>query len=178
MPRSKKTRKVSENGPKNAPRTKKEDRSSVSKKRNNGKKSGSRHNEQQLAAQKGGSAAAVAKDARHGSKKPVILNIATPELRQPETKVKQPKLTDEQKLLQLEDNPRLNKLLDRLEEGKVLSNEDQQWLDSQLDQIESLMNKLGLNDSVETQPKKAKNSDDELFERFESGADLLKDYQN
>ncbi|MBE8168063.1 MAG: Der GTPase-activating protein YihI [Shewanella sp.] len=184
MPRSKKTRKFSENGPKNAPRTKKEDRSSVSKKQANGKKSGSRHNEQQLAAQNGGSAVAVAKDARHGSKKPVALNITPAEPRKSETKVKQPKMTDEQKLLKLEDDPRLNTLLDMLEEGKTLTKEDQQWLDIQLDQMERLMDKLGLNEPAAPQPKKQStskqdsNSDDALFDRFESGADLLKDYQD
>lgn len=95
-------------------------------------------------------------------------------------KVKQPKLTDEQKLLKLEEDPRLNQLLDMLEEGRDLNDADQKWLDQQLNKIEALMVKLGISDELdEDVPASAKAlSDDELFDKFESGADLLKDYQD
>ncbi|MGX9461777.1 Der GTPase-activating protein YihI [Shewanella sp. A14] len=179
MARSKKTRKGGENGPKFAPRVKKVDRNAVDgKKPEKGRKSGSRHNEA-LLKQASGNDATVKKDARHGSKKPVALSIPASITEPLLVKPKQPKLTDEQKLLKLEEDPRLNKLLDQLEEGRDLSETDQKWLDAQLDKLEQLMQRLGLTDGDELPnptPKKQL-TDDELLHRFESGADVLKDYQ-
>lgn len=96
------------------------------------------------------------------------------------SKPKQPKLTDEQKLLKLEDDPRLNQLLDMLEEGRDLNDADQKWLDVQLNEIERLMERLGISeaDDLEHVMKTTTGSDDDLLEKFESGADLLKDYQD
>ena len=181
MARSKKTRKGGENGPKFAPRVKKADRNAVDgKKSETGRKSGSRHNEA-LLKQASGNGAAVKKDARHGSKKPVALTLPKSITEPLVVKPKQPKLTDEQKLLKLEDDPRLNQLLDQLEEGRDLSDADQKWLDVQLDKIEQLMQRLGLTDGDDspapTPSPKKQLTDDELLSRFESGADLLKDYQ-
>ncbi|QIR15973.1 Der GTPase-activating protein YihI [Shewanella aestuarii] len=179
MARSKKTRKGGENGPKFAPRVKKADRKTVEGKRaENGRKPGSRHNEALLKQNASGNAG-KSTDPRHGSKKPVALTpVATKEPQS--TKPKQPKMTDEQKLLKIEEDPRLNSLLDMLEEGRDLSANDQKWLDSQLDEIERLMDRLGLNEEA---PKSTSNkktpktdSDDDLLARFESGEDLLKDY--
>ena len=178
MARSKKTRKGGENGAKFAPRVKKVDRNAVDgKKSQSGRKSGSRHNEA-LLKQASDSTSVKSKDARHGSKKPVALTLPTSITKPLVVKPKQPKLTDEQKLLKLEEDPRLNQLLDQLEEGRDLTDTDQKWLNTQLDKIERLMLNLGLTESDETQdsPKKQL-SDDELLNRFESGADLLKDYQ-
>jgi len=180
MARSKKTRKGGENGPKFAPRVKKADRKNPEGKRGEtGKKSGSRHNET-LLKQNAPSNAGKSTDPRHGSKKPVALTPVVKASKPAEKdKPKQPKMTDEQKLLKLEDDPRLNNLLDMLEEGRDLSAEDQKWLDLQLDQIERLMDLLGLN---ETEPAKntkktaKSDSDDDLLARFESGENLLNDY--
>ncbi|WP_372943023.1 Der GTPase-activating protein YihI [Shewanella sp.] len=179
MARSKKTRKGGENGPKFAPRVKKTDRKVVDgKKSETGRKSGSRHNEA-LLKQASGSGTAIAKDARHGSKKPVALSLPASITEPLVVKPKQPKITDEQKLLKLEEDPRLNQLLDQLEEGRDLSDADQKWLDIQLDKIEQLMQRLGLteDDEVPAPSPKKQLTDDELLNRFESGADLLKDYQ-
>ncbi|WP_188669282.1 GTPase-activating protein, partial [Tersicoccus solisilvae] len=106
---------------------------------------------------------------------PVALDIVKEKVAQP----KQPKLTDEQLLLQLEEDPRLNKLLDQLEEGRELAADDQQWLERQLAKIEKLMEKLGITDldQADEAPSKG-HSDDELLEKFESGAELLKQYQD
>ncbi|ABV85427.1 Der GTPase-activating protein YihI [Shewanella pealeana] len=174
MSRSKKTRKSNENAPKLAPRTKKKDRVLAGKKQVAGNKAGSRHNASMIESQANGGKAKNA-DPRHGSKKPVQLHINT-EVKV-EKKPKGPKLTDEQKLLKLEEDPRLNSLLDMLEEGKNLSQDDQAWLNKQLNQIEALMDRLGINDEEDDEPKNKKAvSDDDLFDKFESGADLLKDY--
>ncbi|WP_144211690.1 Der GTPase-activating protein YihI [Shewanella donghaensis] len=187
MARSKKSRKGGETGPKQAPRVKKADRSVVSgKKKDSGRKSGSRHNEALIEKESPHVKTQKNNDPRHGSKKPVALSIAPAKevkVAAAVAKVKQPKLTDEEKLLKLEEDPRFNSLLDLLEEGKDLSADDQKWLDAQLSKIESLMEKLGISDAeelpVSPAPSKSKKSvsDDDLYERFESGADLLKDYQ-
>ena len=183
MSRSKKTRKGGENSPKLQPRVKKQDRAVATGKRKekeSGNKSGSRHNEDLILAQAPQQQSAKKKDPRHGSKKPVALALpAAVVVAQP--KVKQVKLTDEQTLLKLEEDPRLNQLLDMLEEGRDLNDVDQKWLDQQLNKIEALMVKLGISDDMDDDapPSPAKSlSDDELFDKFESGADLLKDYQD
>lgn len=179
MSRSKKTRKGGENSPKLQPRTKKQERVLAGKKKESGNKSGSRHNEGQLQKQAPVNGASQKNDPRHGSKRPVALVVATPSAKVHAEKVKQPKLTDEQKLLQLEEDPRLNNLLDMLEEGRELNDADQKWLDQQLNKIEALMVKLGITDEEDApKPTKRPVSDDDLFDRFESGIDLLKDYQN
>lgn len=170
-----KSRKINENAPKKQPRTKKQDRVVAGKKQNSGNKPGSRHDEKQI--QQTQSGAARAKDPRHGSKKPVALNLPT--VKPVEKKPAAPKMSDEQKLLKLEDDPRLNSLLDMLEEGKTLTAADQSWLEKQLTEIERLMERLGINeeDDLEHVMKTTATSDDDLLEKFESGADLLKDYQ-
>lgn len=180
MSRSKKTRKGGENSPKLQPRVKKQDRAvATGKRKETGNKSGSRHNEGLILAQAPQQNAAQKKDPRHGSKKPVALAIPVVTDTVQKAKVKQPKLTDEQKLLKLEEDPRLNQLLDMLEEGRDLNDADQKWLDQQLNKIEALMTKLGISDDIDDAPTQAKNlSDDQLFDKFESGAELLKDYQD
>ncbi|MCG9697992.1 Der GTPase-activating protein YihI [Shewanella sp. Isolate11] len=172
----KKTRKINENAPKRAPRTKKEERVVSGKKQNSGNKAGSRHNEKQIQQKQAGGA--QTKDPRHGSKKPIALNL--PEAKPVEQKPKALKLNDEQKLLKLEEDPRLNSLLDMLEEGRELNATDQQWLEKQLTEIERLMDRLGISeaDDLDHVMKTTISSDDDLLEKFESGADLLKDYQS
>ncbi|EGL71825.1 Der GTPase activator [Cronobacter sakazakii E899] len=44
----------------------------------------------------------------------------------------------------LENDERLDALLERLEEGETLSADDQAWVDSRLDRIDELMQQLGL----------------------------------
>ncbi|KFZ36296.1 aminotransferase [Shewanella mangrovi] len=175
MTRIKKSRNTNENGPKRAPRTKKTDRKTARKKQETGNKSGSRQAVGATGSTSGQSNAK--KDPRLGSKKPVALSLPTQQAPIAAVKpAKKPALTDEQKLMQLEDDPRLNSLLDQLEEGKTLSNTDQQWLDKQLNEIERLMQKLGIEDLEEANDIGA-DDEDELLAKFDSGADLLKQYQ-
>jgi ribosome assembly protein YihI (activator of Der GTPase) len=167
MARSKKTRKGGDNGPTLAPRVKKKDRNVIEGKRSEtGRKSGGRHNETLLQQQGPNAVKGKNKDPRHGSKKPVSLGLPTSIAEPIKVKTPQPKLNDEQKLLKLEEDPRLN---------------DQKWLDEQLTKIEALLTKLGITDADDMPAPKAKarsSSDDDLLARFESGADLLKDYQS
>ena len=53
-------------------------------------------------------------------------------------------LSPEEELAQLENDERLDTLLDRLENGDALSAEDQAWLDASLDRIDVLMEQLGI----------------------------------
>lgn len=178
MARSKKTRNINENGAKVAPRTKKTERKVSSKKQDNGHKTGTRHNESLLIKAMNKGSDNIAKDPRHGSKRPIELTLTSTKNTVNIVKTKQAKLTDEQKLLQLEEDPRLNQLLDKLEEGKTLAKDDQQWLDKQLDKIETLLAKLGINEEDDMQQiMQSVSNDDDLMEKFESGADMLKAYQ-
>ncbi|BAJ00055.1 Der GTPase-activating protein YihI [Shewanella violacea] len=179
MSHSKKTRKANENAPKLAPRTKKSDRGLEGKKKKSGNKAGSRHNANMVGGSDGSTSSR--KDPRHGSKKAIKLDLPSQVQVIAPKKDQGPKLTDEQKLFKLEEDPRLNQLLDMLEEGKELGQDDQKWLNKTLNQIEALMDRLGITEEedlgqiVQSTPTV---SDDDLLDKFESGADLLKDYQN
>ena len=94
-----------------------------------------------------------AKDPRIGSKKKIPLMVEfvnKPEKGQfikpvlPE-EVK-PVLSPELELEQLENNECLHQLLDELDAGKVLSAEDQKFVDECLDRIDELMEILGIQD--------------------------------
>ncbi len=99
----------------------------------------------------GGRQAGQAKDPRIGSKKPVAL-IADGKTAavKPKKNVEKPaagkkvRLTPEEELAKLENDERLDALLDRLENGETLSAEDQGWLDAALDRIDELMEQLGI----------------------------------
>lgn len=96
------------------------------------------------------------KDPRIGSKKPVPLitdstaaSVPQQAKNQPDkTEQVKPALSPKQELRQLEDDPRLDLLLDRLEAGDTLNDTDQHWLDNTLARIEQLMNKSGISDNV------------------------------
>ncbi|MFQ6372850.1 Der GTPase-activating protein YihI [Shewanella sp. YIC-542] len=163
MTRMKKSRKAGESAPKHPPRSKKSERVIARKKQDSGNKSGSRQNP--TGSQATAAAGKNTKDPRIGSKKPVALGLVTPTSQQP--KAVKVKLTDEQQLLHLEEDPRLNQLLDMLEEGRDLSPEDQLWLDKQLAKIEALMQKLGIDDLDEHQPE-ARHGDDDLLDKFDA----------
>jgi len=57
-----------------------------------------------------------------------------------------PVLSPELELEQLENNECLHQLLDELDAGKVLSAEDQKFVDECLDRIDELMEILGIQD--------------------------------
>lgn len=125
-------------------------------KKRSGNASGSRANPV-TESQKAGSANKN-KDPRIGSKKPVALGgdtvVAKPAKPVKAPKVqpeKKPRLTPQEELAMLENDERLDALLDRLENGESLSAEDQAWLDQALDRIDVLMEQLGiaLDDDVE-----------------------------
>ncbi|ARU95931.1 Der GTPase-activating protein YihI [Tatumella citrea] len=114
-------------------------------KKHKGLATGNRSNPEAKQGQ-GGRGSKDAADPRLGSKKPVPLIAdgavaAKPVVKRRETA---PALSARDELAALENSERLDSLLDRLENGEKLPAEDQAWLDSTLDRIEVLMEKLGI----------------------------------
>ncbi|KHN49206.1 Der GTPase-activating protein YihI [Pectobacterium fontis] len=105
-------------------------------------------------------------DPRIGSKKPVQLGVADSAIAKPNAKPKpsapvekivaaKPTLSPEEELEMLENDARLDALLDRLDSGETLSAKDQSWVDETLDRIDILMEELGieLGDDEEEEPQ-------------------------
>ncbi|MGQ3905141.1 Der GTPase-activating protein YihI [Mixta calida] len=114
-------------------------------KKRRGHAAGSRANP--IAQQNGKGNANKEKDPRIGSKKPVPLlkegvTVAKPIKKAPVQQ--KPLMSPEGELAKLENDERLDALLDRLENGEVLSAEEQAWLDQTLDRIDVLMEQLGI----------------------------------
>lgn len=71
-----------------------------------------------------------------------------------------PSMTAREELDALENNERLDTLLDQLENGGKLTAEEQTWLDATLDRIEVLMEKLGINLDEESEEQDQEAEDD------------------
>lgn len=113
------------------------------KRKHKGLPSGSRFNNE---TQKNKPTTKTVKDPRIGSKKPISL-IADESVKST-NKIKQPKtqklvLSPEQELEQLENDPKLEQLLDLVESGDQLTKEQQTYLDTKLNRIDELMQQLG-----------------------------------
>ncbi|AIA69044.1 conserved hypothetical protein [Pectobacterium atrosepticum SCRI1043] len=94
-------------------------------------------------------------DPRIGSKKPVQLGVLDSAIVKPKPKSKpsepvekvvaaKPTMSPEEELAMLENDTRLDALLDRLDSGETLSAKDQSWVDETLDRIDILMEELGI----------------------------------
>ncbi|RLM23260.1 GTPase-activating protein [Brenneria alni] len=86
-------------------------------------------------------------DPRIGSKKPVPLGIKEKAVTKPRSVAPETKpvtLSPEEELTLLENDARLDVLLDRLDNGETLSAKDQSWVDETLDRIDILMEQLGI----------------------------------
>ena len=121
------------------------------------------------------------KDPRIGSRKPIVLVLDEKKAKSVAAKpLKEKKLvmTPEQELAAIENDDRLNDLLDRLDNGETLEAAEQAWVDQRVDRYQELMDELGIIDTDEdededgvfdeadfdepTQPA----SEEELWERF------------
>ncbi len=116
-------------------------------KKHRGNASGSRANSGSTTSQ--GTAGRQQQDPRIGSKKPIALGAdaaqsVKPAQTKPAVKKKAVAVDPADELTALENDPRLDGLLDRLENGDTLSAEDQAWLDQTLDRIDVLMEQLGI----------------------------------
>ncbi len=100
------------------------------------------------------------KDPRIGSKTPIQLGeVSTPVVRPAKVKAEKPAaLTPEAELMLLENDERLDALLERLEEGEALSKADQDWVNTTLDRIDTLMEKLGI--TYEDEDEEEEKTDD------------------
>ena len=137
-----------------------------------GLKAGSR---QAAAAEKGAAnAAGQKKDPRIGSRQPVPLVVAESQKaavskpakpsKSPEQIAEQQQLKLEQELAAIENDERLNLLLDRLDDGQSVSAEDEAWLDTKLARHQELLAELGIDDEEDEEEQAA--SPDDLLQRF------------
>ncbi|PWC10815.1 Der GTPase-activating protein YihI [Brenneria roseae subsp. americana] len=103
-----------------------------------------------------------AADPRIGSKKPIPLGIqetvsakSKSVARAAKETVTPAAMSPEEELAMLENDTRLDALLDRLDNGETLSAKEQSWVDETLDRIDMLMEQLGieLGDDEEEQPE-------------------------
>jgi len=124
-------------------------------------------------------------DKRLGSKKPIALTVdAKPEeaakpkvVMQPKvkvvkSKVEQPKavvkLSPEKELSELENNDRLNTLLEQADDGQTLTKDDQVWLDKQMKRHQELMKELGWIDEE---------GEEDLLQQFEDASSALDEFR-
>ncbi|MFU2315335.1 Der GTPase-activating protein YihI [Rahnella sp. PCH160] len=131
-----------------------------------GHKAGSRANPG--AAQNQSGSDAKKSDPRIGSKKAVPLIIETvtnnaakaKKAAQPKQDAT-PKMSPQEELTLLENDARLDSLLDLIDDGKALSAEDQAYVDQTLDRIDVLMEILGieLGDDEDEEEEEEKNED-------------------
>ncbi|MCA6969164.1 Der GTPase-activating protein YihI [Pectobacterium carotovorum] len=122
-------------------------------KKHRGNASGSRTQEKASTDQRSGQRKVA--DPRIGSKKPVQLGVLDSDIAKPKPKSKpsepvekavvaKPTMSPEEELEMLENDARLDALLDRLDSGETLSAKDQSWVDETLDRIDILMEELGI----------------------------------
>lgn len=114
------------------------------------------------------------KDARVGSRKPVALVAVAPvkavkPVKPAEPKPEKKEVAPEQQIAKwereldkLENDDRLNALLDKLELEQPVSEEEQEWLDKKLARHQELLKLLGLNE----EDKEGSSDQDELLQRF------------
>lgn len=142
-----------------------------------GLKAGSRQAvEQETSGIKSGSGS---KDPRVGSRKPVALVVEPakkPVVAKPakvaktaeqiaEQQAKQLQLKLEQELAAIENDERLNLLLDRLDDGLSVSADDEAWLDTRLARHQELLVALGMDDDDDDEGAEPASPDD-LLQRF------------
>lgn len=121
-------------------------------KKHSGRTAGSRAHPETLDAGTSGQSKKL--DPRIGSKKPVALIVSddAPKSAKPAKAAVPAKagtvvetcLTPEQELALLENDDRLDALLERLDNGETLSKDQQKWVDNTLDRINALMDELGI----------------------------------
>ena len=141
-----------------------------------GLKAGSRQQVEQAGKKSG---TKQAKDPRIGSRKPVALIVDEKSSKPVAPKAVKEKtlvMTPEQELASIENDDRLNDLLDRLDAGETLDASEQAWVDQRVDRYQALMYELGIIDTdededgdfddVEYEESSEPASEEELWERF------------
>ncbi|MCU7784986.1 Der GTPase-activating protein YihI [Lelliottia amnigena] len=101
------------------------------------------------------------KDPRIGSKTPIPLGVTdTPVVKQHKPKSEKPMISPQAELDMLENDERLDALLERLEAGEKLNAEEQKWVDAKLDRIDELMQQLGLSYEDDEDDEEEEKQDD------------------
>lgn len=169
MANRKKSRKIGKIGISSVPKADRTPKKTSGKpKKKLGNPSGSRHNivAPTVATNKSGGN----KDPRVGSKKPVPLVVEDKPLK----KVSAPKktfFTPAQELASIENDQQLSALLDTLDKGGSLTQEQQQFVDSQLARHKALCDLLGVSQHAQEQEGQEKNKvsqETDLFDQFEN----------
>lgn len=111
-------------------------------KKKTGRPAGSRHNVETTNQSPTGKA--VKKDPRLGSKKPIPLLLEPKVSASEKTKKTKGFFSPQQELKALEQDTRLNKLLDKAEQNKRLTEEEQQYLNTKLARHQQLCTLLGI----------------------------------
>ena len=125
----------------------------------------------------------AANDKLIGSKKPIALTPdekpqapAQPKvILQPKVKVvkntveAKPKLSPEKEVALIENDERLNDLLEQLDNEEEISTADQKWVNSQMDRHQELMKKLGWLDE---------DGEEDLLQQFEDASSALDEFKN
>jgi len=128
-----------------------------------GLKAGSRQQAEQASNKNG----KQAKDPRIGSRKPVALIVEEKSGKPVAPKpVKEKKLvmTPEQELAAIENDDRLNDLLDRLDAGETLEAAEQTWVDQRVDRYQELMDELGIIDNDDDEDEDDGSFDDASYD--------------
>lgn len=107
----------------------------------------------------------IAKDPRHGSKKPVSLIVEPPTQKPVQKKIKY--FSPSQELAAIEQDTRLAALLNKIELGKKIAREDQQYVEHTLARHKVLCDLLGISNEVEDNQGSSDQAED-LFSQFES----------
>ena len=101
------------------------------------------------------------KDPRIGSKTPIPLGVTdAPVVKQHKPKSEKPMLSPQAELDMLENDERLDALLERLEAGEKLNADEQKWVDAKLDRIDELMQLLGLSYEDDEDEEEEEKQDD------------------
>ncbi len=160
MPKVKKSRKVGQIGVRSVPKADRApNQPSGRVRKKTGKPAGSRQNVSSIqnAQNKGNK---QLKDARHGSKKPVALVVDAQAVK----KVAKPKsyFSPKEELNAIESDARLDLLLNKLDSGKKVTQEEQQYVDQLLARHKVLCDLLGIStDEDEDQ------AEPDLMDKFE-----------
>ncbi|MHA1002666.1 Der GTPase-activating protein YihI [Leclercia pneumoniae] len=110
------------------------------------------------------------KDPRIGSKTLIPLGVTdTPVTKQHKPKSEKPMLSPQAELDMLENDERLDALLERLEEGEALTAEEQSWVDAKLDRIDELMQKLGLSYDDEEEEDEEEEKKEDMMRLLKGG---------
>ncbi|OIQ45971.1 MAG: hypothetical protein BM565_12535 [Gammaproteobacteria bacterium MedPE] len=177
MTRKKKTRTEKSIGAAKKPLLKQSERiKDNSKKKGKGRPSGAKANIDGVKVKKtrssGNNASEI--DSRVGSKKAIeLVPSQTPKNLQPKVVVKKakptPALSIEQQIAQVENDERLNNLLDALDDGKEISAKDQAYIDHQTAKHQKLLAQIDDTEDSEEDKKEAwEQLDSSEFDEFKS----------